>query len=219
MDDFKLKLLPKKPIGEDLFEGKSQENIANIISENVKCNNDNHKMIGIEGKWGSGKSNVIELLRNRLDKSKYKFFVYDVWGHQEDLQRKSILQELINFLTSEDRILKKKDYWTNKVKELTGTKIETKKISSPKLSFGICVTFFLFVLIPVFESLAETKVCFKEKLPILLIPIFIIIVLYLIYIFGALFTLNKRGKRNFMKYVFCDSFSKIINIYSPKVEF
>lgn len=213
MDDFKLKLLPKKPIGEDLFEGKSQENIANIISENVKCNNDNHKMIGIEGKWGSGKSNVIELLRNRLDKSKYKFFVYDVWGHQEDLQRKSILQELINFLTSEDRILKKKDYWTNKVKELTGTKIETKKISSPKLSFGICVTFFLFVLIPVFESLAETKVCFKEKLPILLIPIFIIIVLYLIYIFGALFTLNKRGKRNFMKYIFCDSFSKIINIY------
>ncbi len=73
MDDFKLKLLPKKPIGEDLFEGKSQENIAKIISENIKCNDDNHKMIGIEGKWGSGKSNVIELLRNRLDKSKYKF--------------------------------------------------------------------------------------------------------------------------------------------------
>lgn len=213
MDDFKLKLLSKKPIGEDLFEGKSQENIANIISENVKCNNDNHKMIGIEGKWGSGKSNVIELLRNRLDKSKYKFFVYDVWGHQEDLQRKSILQELINFLTSEDRILKKKDYWTNKVKELTGTKIETKKISSPKLSFGICVTFFLFVLIPVFESLAETKVCFKEKIPILLIPIFIIAGLYLIYIFCAIFTFNKNENKSKLKYIFCDSFSKIINVY------
>ena len=213
MDKLKLKLLPKMPLGKDLFEGKSQENIAKIISENIKCNDDNHKMIGIEGKWGSGKSNVIELLKNQLDKSKYKFFIYDVWGHQEDLQRKSILQELINFLTSEGKILKKKDYWIDKVKLLTGTKIETKKTSSPKLSLGICVTFFLFILIPVFEAWADTKICFKEKLPVLLIPIWCILGLYLLYIIGSLFTLGKRGKRNCLKYIFCDSISKIINIY------
>ena len=36
MDKLKLKLLPKMPLGKDLFEGKSQENIAKIISENIK---------------------------------------------------------------------------------------------------------------------------------------------------------------------------------------
>ena len=132
------------------------------------------------------------------------------------MQRKSILQELIQFLTVENKILKKKGDWDNKVKELTGTRIETKKTTTPKLSFGICVTFFLFVLLPVFESWAETKTCLKEKIPILCIPIFVIIGLYVFYFIKALFSVKKRGKRTIAEYLFADSFAKIINIYNDK---
>ncbi len=216
MNNDKLKFLSNKPLGKDLFEGQSQDNIANVISKNIEENDSNHKMIGIEGGWGVGKSNVIELIQRKLDNSKYKFFIYDVWGHQDDLQRKSILQELIQFLTVENKILKRKGDWDNKVKELTGTRIETKKTTTPKLSFGICVTFFLFVLLPVFESWAETKTCLKEKIPILCIPIFVIMGLYVIYFIKALFSVKKRGKRTIAEYLFADSFAKIINIYNDK---
>lgn len=216
MEEFKLKLLPKKPLGKDLFEGQSQDNIAKVISENIKSNDFGHKMIGIEGGWGVGKSNVIELIQKKLDSSKYKFFIYDVWGHQEDLQRKSILQELIHFLTVDNKILKKKDCWDNRLKELTGTKIETKKTTTPKLSIGICITFFLFVLLPVLEALADAREKFKEKLPILLIPVGVIVFIYFIYIIIAFISRKNRGERNVFQFIFLDSFSKIISIYNDK---
>ena len=96
-----------KPEGKDLYEGKSQEriaeNITNFISESY---NSNRKVIGIEGEWGSGKSNVIEILKNNLVKD-YYFYVFDSWGHQEDLTRRSILEGILRKLIK-DKIHKGK---------------------------------------------------------------------------------------------------------------
>lgn len=50
------------PIGEDLFEGKSQEKVARYICENL-IENDKCKIVGIEGGWGTGKSNLIEITK------------------------------------------------------------------------------------------------------------------------------------------------------------
>ena len=97
--------IKNQPLGEDLFENKSQEKIATVISEKI-INEPDFKIIGIDGEWGSGKSNLVRLIEKKLEKS-HKFFIYDVWGHQEDEQRKSILVELTDFIKSEKDLLKK----------------------------------------------------------------------------------------------------------------
>lgn len=52
------KILSNEPNGEDLFESKSQENIAkSIIKEIGKLG-----LIGIEGSWGTGKSNLVKII-------------------------------------------------------------------------------------------------------------------------------------------------------------
>lgn len=72
------RFISDKPNGKDLFEGQSQntlaENICQFITENE---NSTKKVIGIEGEWGSGKSNVIEIIKEKL-KEKYYFFIFDV---------------------------------------------------------------------------------------------------------------------------------------------
>lgn len=65
------RFIDNKPCGKDLFEGKSHDsvaqNIANIIA------NSEAKIIGIDGGWGSGKSNMVNLVKEKLDSDKYRF--------------------------------------------------------------------------------------------------------------------------------------------------
>lgn len=89
----------------DVFSGKSQENLANLISEYLK--EDEIQLIGLEGRWGSGKSNLIRILKNQNEN--LKFFIYDAWAFQEEKNLKySILLNFLNFLLSEELIKDKK---------------------------------------------------------------------------------------------------------------
>ena len=112
-----MKILSNEPIGKDLFEGKSQERIANLIladlekARNASAGADSisgSSVIGIEGGWGCGKSNVLKILEKSLDgilnsnkKHAYSVFTYDLWGRQQDLQRKTLLQDLAAHLKSD----------------------------------------------------------------------------------------------------------------------
>ena len=65
-------------------------------------------MIGIDGGWGSGKSNLVKLISNELnagisDKKKqmFPFITYDAWGHRSDLQRRTILEEITKSLIND----------------------------------------------------------------------------------------------------------------------
>lgn len=64
------RFLAKEPLGQDLFEGRSQETIAGCIVEQIRKEDTNHKMMGIEGNWGSGKSNLLKLIENKLKNDK-----------------------------------------------------------------------------------------------------------------------------------------------------
>ena len=88
--------LTNRELGKDLFKNQSQEKIAQVITEKVITEKD-FKIIGIDGEWGSGKSNLVKLVEDKL-KDTHKFFIYDVWGHQEDDQRRAILTELTDFM-------------------------------------------------------------------------------------------------------------------------
>ena len=53
------KYLDNKPIGEDQFEGQSHKRIATSIAEHIKNKSNALRVLGIEGEWGSGKSNIM----------------------------------------------------------------------------------------------------------------------------------------------------------------
>lgn len=59
------KILQNVPVGGDEFDSKSQDHIAESI-KNLIMNIDNEKtpirLIGIEGGWGTGKSNLVKIL-------------------------------------------------------------------------------------------------------------------------------------------------------------
>lgn len=109
--------LSTNPTGEDLLEGKSQTKISAAICQHI-LQIDNlpegtkyfpkmPRIIGLEGKWGSGKSNVLNHLQyfDLIKEPHYKFFVYDAWANQEDLQRRTILEQLTSYLIDDRRLL------------------------------------------------------------------------------------------------------------------
>lgn len=147
------RFIPDKPIGDDVFEGQSQTNLANNICEYIRSNDSASsrgrgqmpRIIGLEGKWGSGKSNVVEKIKKDLEGEGYYTFTYDAWGHQEDLQRRSILETLTNALI-EDKVLEgkvkikmrngesKEAEWKDQLSLLLSNKTTTIIKSQPQLS-------------------------------------------------------------------------------------
>ena len=154
----KIQLLSNEPCREDAFEGHSHQHIAEQIVRIIKDDADRH-IIGIEGGWGSGKSNLISLVNKGLngdtvyDKdfnhkaSAFPFFVYDAWGHQVDYQRRAILEELTHDLTLEKKILGK-EKWETRLQELLAKKRKTTTKEVPRLGVGFIVSIILTILTP-----------------------------------------------------------------------
>ncbi|WP_316765867.1 P-loop NTPase fold protein [Pedobacter frigiditerrae] len=188
--------LTNSPSGEDLFKNKSQNKIAQIISEKV-INEPDFKIIGIDGEWGSGKSNLVKLIQNKLTDT-HVFFIYDVWGHQEDEQRKAILVELTEFIKNEDSLLKKqKKDWDSKLKELLANSKETTTINQPYLSIGFIFSLLSIVYIPTVNVFKDSIKDFLKiesliwKLILVAFPILIVISIYIYNVIGN--WCNKKG--------------------------
>ncbi len=116
------RFLDNKPCGQDLFDGKSHESVAQNIANIIASNKSN--IIGIDGGWGSGKSNMVKLVKDFLfknDSKRYHFFIYDAWGHQTDFQRRSILENMTSFLVDEEKLLNKKK-WNARLLQLLSRK-------------------------------------------------------------------------------------------------
>lgn len=148
------RFITDKPQGEDLYTGQSQntiaENIKIFITENSQKK---RKVIGIEGEWGSGKSNVIEILKKKLIED-YYFFVFDAWGHQEDLTRRSILEELL------DKLIKNKELnnhvkWENELKILLAKKVDKITLNVPELNWFVIFSFIGVLLTTVSKYAAD----------------------------------------------------------------
>ncbi|WP_152287550.1 P-loop NTPase fold protein [Flavicella marina] len=196
------KYINNKPIGEDHFEGKSHERIATSIAEHIKDKNDSLRVLGIEGEWGSGKSNIIELLRNKLD-STHHIYIYDAWGHQEDSQRRAFLEELTEDLIDNNSNLlsdktKYKDLsgkeknitWTEKIKYLLARKRETSKKTIPKISGGVILIGLIIILTPILALMSDF--IGDDKPAILLKILFSLSLLILVFSSWVFYSLYKR---------------------------
>ncbi|TYK37102.1 hypothetical protein FNJ61_07410 [Bacteroides pyogenes] len=65
MDMTKYKNISNAPCGQDLFAGKVHEHTATKIAE-LLLNSDKSLMVGLDGGWGTGKSNLISLIQKKM---------------------------------------------------------------------------------------------------------------------------------------------------------
>ena len=195
----KIQYISNKPIGKDFFAGKSHEKIASSIVEHIIDESNSMKVIGLEGEWGSGKSNIIEIIKSKLNDTHY-IYIYDSWGHQEDSQRRAFLEEMTEELEENNLLEKKTNYkningktisisWQEKIKYLLARKKETNKKTVPKLSIGLIIIGLIVVLTPIFALISSLignstqesvilKILFSSSLLILAISSFFIYSIY-----------------------------------------
>jgi hypothetical protein len=211
----KLEFLSNQPIGEDKFEGQSQVRIAKSIADLLVS--ENCQMIGIDGGWGTGKSNVVKIVEKLIkskSQEKFHFFTYDAWGHQGDLHRKEILTELISFLCVSNNILKK-DVWEVKLKELLGKKVEKTIKSIPTLGGGIIVSFLTLILMPILGMYTDQdEIDIKTKISIMIIPLGLILILFIYNLIKGLIDRRRNKKR--IKDIVLVAATKLIYVYKDE---
>lgn len=175
------RFIPDIPVGEDCFEGHSQEILAHSVCDYIRLQDEGAvanatsntqektfmpRILGIEGSWGSGKSNVVNMIERELSKEGYFTFTYDAWGHQEDLQRRSILETLaINLISNE--VLqgdveiqmrngkKHKAAWKDQLTLLLSNKTTTIRKSTPRLTVAAYWGIFIVSLFAVCSLVAD----------------------------------------------------------------
>lgn len=155
----RFKFISNEPCGKDLFAGKAHESTAKQIA-NLLIEAKSSLMIGLEGGWGTGKSNLISLVQKEMSEYSPLFFTYDAWGHQDDLTRRSILEELTYYICNNEQATqtlkeRKKDEWETKLKNLLSKKREVRTKDIPKISTGILVITLAIILTPIFSSIAD----------------------------------------------------------------
>lgn len=151
--------ISKAPCGEDLFAGQTHKKTAEQITQKI-LSSETSLMIGIDGGWGSGKSNLIQMIEKRVQEQEAKaiFFTYDAWGHQNDMPRRAMLEELTRRITHSPDALtdkKKKKYWKKRLKALMSHKRESSTKTIPKISTGVLIFALITVATPTFSELGK----------------------------------------------------------------
>lgn len=167
------KLLSKVPCNDDLFEGGAHRKLAIEISDEIR-NDDNCTIIGIDGGWGSGKSNLVGMIQKELSMGtnggKYHFFTYDAWGHQTDLQRRTILEELTSDLVKGQTPILNENSWKDSLENLLAKKKHTSTKTIPAIGIGTIVSMFSILLTPFVTHLASLVSVEWLKQAVLVIP-------------------------------------------------
>lgn len=110
----KVKYISNRCSDEDKLANHPHESVANSLFDLLRNHPEiENPVIGLEGSWGSGKSQVIRILQrlvkdNNLDKD-YKFVNYDIWSVQEDLTRKSFLDAVLSDAKEDNDIFETKE--------------------------------------------------------------------------------------------------------------
>lgn len=156
------RIVSTSPCNDDWFEGQSHRRIANKIA-NIILDDDQKGIIGIDGGWGSGKSNLVGLTEDAIskrivgdkskdEKRKYVFVTFDAWAHHTDYLRRSLLEEFIKSLIDKEVL---DDSWLGKIDMLLAKvrEIDTKKVV--KLNEMVIATAFLSAAMPIIHTISD----------------------------------------------------------------
>jgi len=94
--------------------GGAHDRLANALADMV-TEGEGGYAIGLEGQWGAGKSTVIELLSRKLPKT---VFVFDAWAHQGDPLRRSFIEKLYEFFSTNKKGNVGTQEWLDRMEEL-----------------------------------------------------------------------------------------------------
>jgi hypothetical protein len=204
------RIVSTAPCNDDWFEGKSHTHIAAKIAD-VIMEDEVHGIIGIDGGWGSGKSNLVGLvekeIKKRIDKANegkkdkdktqdYVFVTFDAWAHHTDYLRRSILEEFINSLIDlevlDESWLEKIDMLLARVRE-----IDTKKVV--KLNELLIATTVIGFTMPIVNAMKEW---FKYSYYVA-IAIYIAVLIWLIV--SRRKSMNKFNQKGWVTF-FCEMY-------------
>ncbi|PIX81571.1 MAG: hypothetical protein COZ34_02405, partial [Candidatus Pacebacteria bacterium CG_4_10_14_3_um_filter_34_15] len=103
--------------------------LENIVSQGVYT-------IGLFGRWGTGKSSIIEIL---TDESKYPVYVFDTWKYQNDPLRRTFLLSFFQFV-NDKKLWKKGEELTPEILDdlyhSTSTQSKTKMVPNKVVNKG-----------------------------------------------------------------------------------
>lgn len=133
-------LLSDDPAKENAFAPHAK--IADAIAE-MTTKEDGGRAIALIGTWGSGKSTIIEMVRERFvgpgekREEERKVFVFDAWAHQGDPLRRAFLERLIDCLRAGDGgdwLGERAKYWEEVKEVLAKRKQDSTVTKTPVLT-------------------------------------------------------------------------------------
>ncbi len=210
------KLLSKVPCNEDLFEGGAHKKLAKVIADEIR-NDSNCSIVGIDGGWGSGKSNLVGMIKNVLSDTtqiespdNYHFFTYDAWGHQNDLPRRTILEELTSDLTSGETPILESQYWKDRLENLLAKKKRTSTKTVPRLNFALIAIALLTALTPMVAAISDSITNSGWRIAFTL---FIYVAFIIFVICKQLRDMHKNGQKINIE----NFFTELFLIYKDKI--
>lgn len=120
-------LIEDVPTTEDAFKVGSKgahERVADAIAELLLSKESGGKVIGLEGKWGAGKSSVVDMIRQKCEADDFLIVQFDAWAHEGDPLRRTYLETVIHSLQKKGWV--GIDVW-NDVLEKVARRISTQK--------------------------------------------------------------------------------------------
>ena len=94
----------------DCSKNQTHENIAENLYSLISDKNTSGLTIGLEGKWGSGKSTVIKILSEKLKANPDTFIFYiDTWAHEGDPLRRIFLESFLENVEELSELKKSKN--------------------------------------------------------------------------------------------------------------
>ncbi|MEA2711337.1 MAG: hypothetical protein QOF78_3938, partial [Phycisphaerales bacterium] len=144
------------------------------------------KAIALEGSWGSGKSTIVQMLRNRMESAGNSVFVFDAWAHEGDPLRRAFLQTLTTHVTTGKPRAKFRLRWDAKWRKLVGQTRKENSRQRPRISrftpliLALIATYPIALLAakPVLEADATVFDWYWIRL-LLLVPVLILLVFWI----------------------------------------
>lgn len=146
-----------EPAEDDFFQTHGR--LAAAIAAAVRAD-PGLRVVGLLGRWGSGKSTVIRLLKKELEVggataggNTVHVFTYDAWLHQSDPVRRSFLESLLTYLI--DNGFTPSNKWTETLLDLTGHVERTEVSQTPVLTTDAKWIFVSLIPVPLAVGLLD----------------------------------------------------------------
>ncbi|MBT1247361.1 MULTISPECIES: P-loop NTPase fold protein [unclassified Thermosipho (in: thermotogales)] len=179
--------IPDNPTTDDYF--KIHEKTAEQMSNFIEDLNEG-TTIALKGKWGSGKSSIIEMLKEKSKNNSYKVFVFDVWAELGHNFRQAFLLNFLDWSAKEEILKKDNNSYMSKRLEILGKKKTIYREVSPTRRTALLHLFIFILMITIIpnmlvfflSNLSGGIIKSLSLLSILSFPLTILLVYYFISI-------------------------------------